>query len=504
MKAFPIYTFVTVFCCVALLLSCNDVDYLNVEQSFINTRISESQLKDESSFVSVEEAKDIANLFFYKQAFANPLSRNDGNKEIDGTPIKVLDEDGSPLMYILNYKNGGFVIISATKDYYPVLAFSDKGSFVLSDQVNGVSIWLNDTKKQIKNSISLNDSIKTKIYAVWNSYESFDNSLIKSRTMDDSSTPEAIQACWNRCYELEAQYSTEGWLFAPLQYVEQVFAGAGYSSTYEDLCFSANFNHSPLDCSIVGWRLGTLREEVGPWLSTQWHQNTPFNDLCDGNPAGCAAVAVAQVMKYYEHPQNLSLNGYSFSWNTIPNDPDPTSDQAKLLKLVGTFIGTKYGLVGSWTTPSNLVDGLNSLMYNVQKEDYYPYETERYLFDHQKPIIMLGNDTNLSWIPGQGNIEYAGKSHYWVCDGAKHIIPNNLEYFTEWQPYGNGTFVKGWNTIDNPGVLRGVVTTYFSMNWGWSQNDPNDENGKNGWYIDANSGSGNYEHSRVNFYLSKK
>lgn len=326
MKAFPIYTFVTVFCCVALLLSCNDVDYLNVEQSFINARISESQLKDESSFVSVEEAKNIANLFFYKQAFANPLSRNDGNKEIDGTPIKVLDEDGSPLMYILNYKNGGFVIISATKDYYPVLAFSDKGSFVLSDQVNGVSIWFNDTKKQIKNSISLNDSI----------------------------------------------------------------------------------------------------------------------------------------------------------------------------------IGTKYGLVGSWTTPSNLVDGLNSLMYNVQKEDYYPYETERYLFDHQKPIIMLGNDTNLSWIPGQGNIEYAGKSHYWVCDGAKHIIPNNLEYFTEWQPYGNGTFVKGWNTIDNPGVLRGVVTTYFSMNWGWPQNDPNDENGKNGWYIDANSGSGNYEHSRVNFYLSKK
>lgn len=64
MKAFPIYTFVTVFCCVALLLSCNDVDYLNVEQSFINARISESQLKDESSFVSVEEAKNIANLFF--------------------------------------------------------------------------------------------------------------------------------------------------------------------------------------------------------------------------------------------------------------------------------------------------------------------------------------------------------------------------------------------------------------------------------------------------------
>ena len=84
------------------------------------------------------------------------------------------------------------------------------------------------------------------------------------------------------------------------------------------------------------------------------------------------------------------VNGVSIWFN------DTKKQIKNSISLNDSIIGTKYGLVGSWTTPSNLVDGLNSLMYNVQKEDYYPYETERYLFDHQKLIIMLGNDTNLS------------------------------------------------------------------------------------------------------------
>lgn len=83
-------------------------------------------------------------------------------------------------------------------------------------------------------------------------------------------------------------------------------------STYNDLCFSADFNHSPLDCSVIGWKLGTTRKQVGPLLKTTWHQGAPFNDLCDGHSAGCAPVAMAQLMYYYQYPQTLSYNGYTF------------------------------------------------------------------------------------------------------------------------------------------------------------------------------------------------
>lgn len=481
------------FCFTTLFFSCTNSDYLIVEQVLVNLNEVTNQLEDESSFVSLNKAIEVADAFLNGRTATTTSTRHtQDKKQIDGEPIKILDEQGTPLMYIINYKDGGFAIASATRNCYPVLAYSDKGSFTLNENMGGAALWLDKTKRAIMDSSSLNDSIKLKMRALWNSYEPFDISSVKVESRTVASTPAAIQACWERCYELENQYASDGWLFAPLQYVESVFADAGYISTYNDLCFSSEFNASPLDCSVIGWKLGTSYKQVGPLLETAWHQQTPFNDLCDGHSAGCAAVAMAQLMYYYQYPRSFAYNGYGFSWNTIPCNRDPNSDQAKLLKLVGTAIGTKYGIVGSWTTPSNFRDGVKYLLYSVTQKDYTPFDTSRYLLDHKKPIIMLGNRTNLSWLPGHGNVEYIGKSHYWVCDGVQERAPNELLYFTEWQPNGNGTFVTGWNTIDNPGILRGAVYDYYSMNWG--QGSPS------AWFASSDVP---YDHSWVNFFIEK-
>lgn len=116
---------------------------------------------------------------------------------------------------------------------------------------------------------------------------------------------------------------------------------------------------------------------------------------------------------------------------------------------------------------------------------------------------------NLSMLPSP--LSYVGNSHYWVCDGGDRRTENKLLLFTEWQPYGNGTFVQGWNSIDQPYDFGGVTYLYFHMNWGWNGNC-------NGWfffnstdsgnaygYDDSsldNSGKGDFEHSRTNFYIS--
>ena len=73
-----------------------------------------------------------------------------------------------------------------------------------------------------------------------------------------------------------------------------------------------------------------------------------------------------------------------------------------------------------------------------------------------------------------------------------------MHYFTIWQPNGNGTFIPGWNSMDSPGVLGGVVYLYFHMNWGWGGNN-------DGWFAfnDVNSGNGDFEHSRLDFYITK-
>lgn len=50
-----------------------------------------------------------------------------------------------------------------------------------------------------------------------------------------------------------------------------------------------------------------LREEVGPLLTTVWHQSGPYNDYCpigDGGRCvvGCVATATAQAMRYWSWP----------------------------------------------------------------------------------------------------------------------------------------------------------------------------------------------------------
>lgn len=43
---------------------------------------------------------------------------------------------------------------------------------------------------------------------------------------------------------------------------------------------------------------------VTPMISTSWHQEEPFNQMCPENSmAGCIAIAMAQVMKYYNYPK---------------------------------------------------------------------------------------------------------------------------------------------------------------------------------------------------------
>ncbi len=51
------------------------------------------------------------------------------------------------------------------------------------------------------------------------------------------------------------------------------------------------------------------------WLETQWHQSTPFNDLCpidldsgDRGVAGCPAITMAQILNYHQ-----TVNGVSFN-----------------------------------------------------------------------------------------------------------------------------------------------------------------------------------------------
>lgn len=482
-KMFLCLSKVMVCCSTVLLFSCEDTDSLDFDCA---SSLQEVVVQDnEDSRVTSEKAIKIANSFFSKEYNAQTRSEN-------GYTIETIGESSSPAMYIINYSNGGFIIIGGTQNYYPILAYSNNNSFDSRTEISGVSRWLEETQKAIKESSGLNDSIKAEMKRLWNRYEA-QNDFSDNR--QSRSTPTNAQiACWNRCDELQMQYGGQGWQFAPLSQMQSVFSDAGFPTMYDDLCYSANFNNSPIEASVVGWKDGSERRQVGPLFSTEWGQNSPYNDLCDGKPAGCAAVAVAQLMKYYQYPQSFNLNGYYFNWSNILDTPSANSDHAALIRLVGIALNTHYSSSGSWVTPGSLKEGLEILGYNVTDSDHNYEKVESELFQN-KPVIMLGSDDN---IPLPSPLNYIGKSHYWVCEGALRRITNRLLFFTEWQPNGNGTFSTGWYRIDNPGILGGVHYLQFYMNWGWCGYC-------DGWYAfnNVHTDNGDYEHARKDFYITK-
>lgn len=113
----------------------------------------------------------------------------------------------------------------------------------------------------------------------------------------------------------------------------------------------------------------------------KWNQNAPYNNKCpqksisDGSstmqkhaPAGCVAIAMAQVMKYYEWPlnavggvhtnaneptQTVNYNRSSYDWSKISNwysgsETDEKADAvATLIKEIGCALDMTYGYSSS-------------------------------------------------------------------------------------------------------------------------------------------------------------
>lgn len=112
----------------AIAISACEKDY-SANQDYAEYQKIENSPEGIGAKVSIEKATDIVSKFLNYQAFPNLSSRSEGYKETDGSPIVISDDNGNPSIYVINYKNGGFVLVSATRNYYPILAFSDKGSF---------------------------------------------------------------------------------------------------------------------------------------------------------------------------------------------------------------------------------------------------------------------------------------------------------------------------------------------------------------------------------------
>lgn len=467
-----------------VVLSCEDHSII------VDTEVLDypSVSRDEDSFVSIDEATNVAKVFWN-----NSDSGMDTRSTSTGLCVSAICQNNEPRMYIFNQQGHGFLIVGASHNYYPILAFSNSNNFDLSGMSIGLSLWIEETKAAIQNSTFFDDSIKKRMNQLWLDFEDNNKTIeLCNNIQTRSSYSPAEIACWNRCEELFDQYSSEGWNFAPLSSASAVFSDLGLSYYYDNLCYSANYNHSNVNCSVVGWKTDNTINQVGPLLNTQWHQHEPFNDLCNGHLAGCGAIAVAQVMKYHEYPNTIPYNGQTFDWSSVPNYPDSSSNQNKLVRLIGDRADMHYWDGFSWATPQNIKNCLESFGYNVSLSDDNYEDVESELFLQHRPVMMLGNEDNLEFLIGPTQYMSDG-SHYWVCDGGRTQYSGRLLVCAEWQPYGNGQFVQNSYSPTNPNAVGGTSYLYYHMNWGWRNGS------SNGWF--AFNGI-SYQYSRKNYFIS--
>lgn len=213
-------------------------------------------------------------------------------------------------------------------------------------------------------------------------------------------------------------------------------------------------------------------ESVAPLIYTKWSQDAPFNDyvpICSGTehmPAGCVAIATAQVMAYYEYPK--SLDGYSFSWGGMKASPygDEVSAQnqaslARLVQLIGSHVGMNYGCDGSGAKTSTAVSWLGTLGYQTTSSGY-SWEFAKAFLDVRVPLIMRGcnkktvTKKKILGITVKTTTTYSD-GHAWVVDGYKTTTVKNYSYTV--------------NTDTDVTTTKLLSTSYsnsfLSINWGW-------------------------------------
>lgn len=203
----------------------------------------------------------------------------------------------------------------------------------------------------------------------------------------------------------------------------------------------------------------------GPFVHVKWGQGSPYNLYCLDSldrtcPAGCIAIAVAQIFSSHCHPTtftvtfNDSSTNYFVDWMTVNSHiggPTGTGcssictdhqDMQYLIREIGEQVDMDY-------TP-NASGAYSSDVYNVLSYFSYDYNFGMLSYNY----TLARNDLNLG-LPLYMAGSRSGGAHAWVLDGYKersHIYRVTNYYYS-----GRTELVE--NTVTD--------YKYLHINWGW-------------------------------------
>ncbi|MDR2627596.1 MAG: C10 family peptidase, partial [Dysgonamonadaceae bacterium] len=178
---------------------------------------------------------------------------------------------------------------------------------------------------------------------------------------------------------------------------------------------------------------------IDPLVKTKWNQGAPYNNLCPmisdkRTVTGCVATAMAQIMKYHDHPtsRTVTIPGYTtgnvnipaidgitnYDWNNMSNTYTtsstgaPANAVATLMYHCGVSVEMNYQTSGSGAYSSDVVPALKTYFgydagITYRDRNYYTYADWINLLKTEiranRPVYYGGNGS--------------GGGHAFVCDG---------------------------------------------------------------------------------------
>lgn len=421
------------------LLSCqNAMEELSipVETGSVNAVIDTDGIDRNMVTLSARDAEKVAGLFF---AFGKTKSAGQSTKEIKC----INDKDGEPAYYIINRQNNaGFVVVSATKNYAPVLGYAESGNLGEESEWSqtGISDLLDEYLADIEpvNSFEI-DSLRRKYAIHWAAYEH---------------RPEVAfltKASYNRDEEVR-KWQAQGYECFNLSAIRNFLPADEADRFIQDIC-----SHAVDGMNSTVLLIKRSDNQYGPLLATQWGQGVPFNVNAPNGWAGCGPIAMAQVMRYHQWPT-------TYNWSAIGNNPAPDNAEAKRMILdVRKAADVKYdGAKGTGTTTDKVENAFKrNFNYTAQVMNYYGY-SERLKAANEikwnRPVIMSGySETS----------EGKDVGHMWVAEGYKENIVSYAASYVSVEPGSSGyEYYTGTTKVNSE---------YFYMNWGYNGKD-------DGWF----------------------
>ena len=384
-----------------------------------------------SCMVESDSDKTVENEFFIDQEtarivaenllFSEPSDVGSQQRELHVSDYRVskivesieplADNEGDNVMYIINYEESGFVILSADRRMEPILAHSTENHF--------------NTKQALYNPglVSWIDEFST---------------IIRKLRLSDQSLDRYLDSVWNSYIDSELDIMALG---------------------DEVLCNSTSYTVT------IGPLLDTLWGQ-----GCGYNEQVPHScgGECGKAPTGCVATAMAQILKYhadrnwhgsYVNDDNAIV--LARDWSGMPYTNVrlyPGTDVPTLMYDLGQYLGMNYSCDDG--SSSNISSAHTAFIENFgfqtalrhDLDNISDYEMIIDEIDSSRPVYLRGNNTkddeeSFSWL-----FPTYGTGHAWVADGYSYrvncdtgnTISNSYRIHMNWGWDGNsnGEFLK--------------------------------------------------------------